>query len=479
MAAHIARQCKAHCYDWLATMLANVQKNNLWQKMLKNTICTTVAVIIGIHPATVAVYGRLTYLAPMTTVFGHPGRRFGQMAEALILIILGCVLGLTWSLLGLYLSSLVIDTHMSGAFAIRAVFFALGVIFHGVLRSSTPRLFLMVFFFLLISLGVLTSSQTVVTITLVSRVAYPVLTAAALILLVNVSLFPETSSGFLGNSTIESLGETVKCLEDAVKWFTSDSLDRENAATNSKQGPDLDLRMKLVSLSDRKPKLRAKLAASKSAQAECNFELVYACLPPRSLKPVSTNSMSRLVQNTISIVNACESKYALVGEDDDNATNKENTISDDSSDSGDSSDSSTDSSSDDSSSEDDSASRKKPEAARKKSKHLRNLELVKPLREIESGDIGLLEHILSQVRAPSRALQQQIHEAHQVITCTLAYCYDVPKIPGGSRAPDGIKLEEIDIRVDAFVEALSQFDRDSVEALEHAAAMAYGDNYQV
>ncbi len=57
----------------------NLQTNHLWQRMLKNTLATTIAVILALIPAVVAVYGKAAYLGPITTVFGHPGRRFGAM----------------------------------------------------------------------------------------------------------------------------------------------------------------------------------------------------------------------------------------------------------------------------------------------------------------------------------------------------------------------------------------------------------------
>jgi hypothetical protein len=455
--------------------MANLQRGHLWQRMVKNTVCTTVMLIIGLIPAVITVYGRSTYLGAMVTVFGHPGQRFGQMTEALILIFMGTAVGLGWSSLGLYLSSLVFDTNTSAAYAIRAVFFTLALILHGVLRSSTPRLFLFVFFFLLISLTSLTTTATSVSATMVSQISYPILTAIGVVILANVALFPESSSGFLGNSVIETLHDTVKCLEEAGDWFMSDS--KEPVSADPEKGPTVSLRTRLVSLADRKPKLRAKLAGSKTAQAECNFEVVYAVLPPRSLKPISSTSLPLLVQNTISVINSCESKYALVGEEEDEASKQDVTEEDDT----DESDSSSDSSTSDSSSDEDSPSpvKKKPKNIRRKSRHVQNLELVKPIREIESGDIQLLEHILSQIRIPAKVLQSEIHQAVEVITSSLAYAYEVAKLPSGAKTPQGITLEEIDIRVDVFNKAVESFDRDSAEALENAASMVYGQGSQV
>ncbi|KAI1494320.1 hypothetical protein F5X96DRAFT_617433 [Biscogniauxia mediterranea] len=468
----LKRKLHQRCRQWLADTHQNLQKNNLWKRMTKNTICTTINIIIGLIPAVIAVYGKSTYLGAMASVFGHPGQRFGKMTEVLSLIVVGSFAGLGWSLLGLYLSSLVYDTNIQAAYGIRAVFFTLALLLHGILRSSAPRLFMFVFWFLLISLSVLTGSATSVSVAAVKQIAYPILTAVGVIILVNILIFPEFSSDFLGKSTIETLSDTISCFQDASNWFMSDSKDLGEGG--SEKTSATELRTKLVALTDKKTKLRTKLASCKAAQAECNFELVFAVLPPRSLKPISATLMTRLVQVTICLINACESKYALLGYGHKTSPAESSEEKDTDSDSS-SSDSSSESSSEDS---DDEKSQHESKSARQKSRYRRNLELVKPVREIESGDIDLLEHIVSQIHIPAKALQDQIRDAVQVITIALAYCYDVDKLPSRSPVPDGIILQEIDVRLDIFAQSLSQFDQDCAGALEHAAAMAYGKDSQ-
>lgn len=346
----------------MADIAANLRRNHLWKRMLKNIICTTITMIIGIIPAIVAVYGTSTYLGPMVSVFGFPGQRFGQMAESLSLIVFGVFVGIAWSFLGLYLSSLVVDSNIQAAYGIRAVFFALTVLFHGIMRSSTPRLFLFVFFLLLASLSVLTGSSTAVSAQIATQLAYPVLTGVGVVILVNVSIFPSFSSSFLGTTTIKTLCETMDCFEEAVDWFLSphaDLVEKTQAA---------ELRARLVSLTDTKAKLRSQLASSKSAQAECNFELVYAVLPPRALKSISITAMSRFVQTTISLVNACESKYAVSKEDsEDSSSSPADDSDDDNSEAGSESDGSD---GDSASSDMEEKSKKTP---KKRSRHARNL----------------------------------------------------------------------------------------------------------
>ncbi|OTB06416.1 hypothetical protein M426DRAFT_72217 [Hypoxylon sp. CI-4A] len=468
----LKRRLQRPCQQWLTSVAINLQKNHLWKNIAKITICTTINLIIGIIPAVISMFGNSTFLGAMASVFGHPGQRFGQMAEALMLITLGTFVGIAWAILGLYLSSLVHDTNIQASWAIRAVFFTLALLFHGVLRSSAPRLFLFVFFFLLINITILTSATTYVATSIVTNIAYPILTAVGVIVLVNVTIFPEFSSGFLGRSTIETLCSAINSFQESGDWFMSDSTQAKGGDPEKEKEAAAALRTRLVALTEKKTKLRAQLGSCKKAQAECNFELVYAVLPPRSLKPVSMTLMSRLVQVTICLINACESKYALAGheygEDEPEQPSEGTTNNEDSeSDSSSSSDSDSDSESD----SDDGKSDGDTKRARRKSKYAQNLERVKPVREIESGDIKLLEHILCQIRGPTKILQDQIQAAIYVVTSALAYCYDVPHLPSGAPTPKGITLEEIDLRVDMFAEALSQFDRDSAAALEHAASI--------
>ncbi|KAI0847573.1 hypothetical protein F5Y00DRAFT_241193 [Daldinia vernicosa] len=461
--------------QWKGTVKSNLQKNNLWKRMIKNTVCLTINLIIGLIPAVVAVYGQSTHLGAMASVFGHPGQRFGQMTEVLMLIILGTFVGIAWSILGLYLASLVYHTNIQAAWTIRAIFFTLALILHGFLRSYTPRLFLFVYWFLLVNITILTSTTTSVSTRIVTSITYPILTAVGVIILVNISIFPEFSSGFLGKSTIESLCATIDSFQEAGDWFMSDTRNSDGGDAEKEKEASTALRTRLIALTEKKEKLRAQLDSSKKAQAECNFELVYTVLPPRSLKPISMILMSRLVQVTICLINACESKYALAGyKDEENEQDAPGEKKSDDEDSESESDSDSDSKSESDSSDD--KSERETKKSREKSEYARKLELVKPTREIESGDIELLEHILSQIRGPTKSFQHQIQAAVHFIICALAYCYDVPNLPSGAPAPKGISMEEIDLRINMFVEALTQFDRDSAAALENAASIEYGRN---
>ncbi|KAI9878666.1 MAG: hypothetical protein M1830_000282 [Pleopsidium flavum] len=176
----------------------NLGRNNLWKRMIKNVIATTAAVGICLVPGARDALGRAAYLAPITTVFGHPGRRFGMMAESLILALGGTVVGVAWSLFGIYLGGLAIQSN------------------------SPAALFLCVLLLIIVSVVLLTSPAQQVTGPLATQILYPILMAAGVILLVNISIFPEFSSAFMGQITIETLNEIADTLRDAGRYFVQE-----------------------------------------------------------------------------------------------------------------------------------------------------------------------------------------------------------------------------------------------------------------
>ncbi|KAI1744199.1 hypothetical protein F4680DRAFT_284586 [Xylaria scruposa] len=429
------------CRQWLGNVAANLRKSSVWQPLIKNVLSTTITIIIGVIPAIVRVYGTSTYLGAMASIFGQAGQRFGAMIETLSLIGLGTLFGLGWGNLGLYLSNLVHNDNIHAMWAIRAIFFSLAVIIHGVFRSLAPRLFQFLFFFILVNLSILTSSTGAVTLSAFKAVVYPIFTAIGVVIIVNIAVFPQFSSGYLGTSTIETLSEAIDSFQEAGSWFLT------KAEECGEETSPKAMRTRLAALSNKKTKLRAQLSSCKSVQAECNFELVLAVLPPRSLKPISVPMMTRLIHITTSLINACESKFALAAYDE-----KECAPDEPNDEKADGSQFESDSSSDEGT-----------------TGHQHNIDLIKPIREIESGDIDVLERIMSQIRQPAQAMQDQIQDAVYLITSALAYCYDVSQLPCGSPKPDGIPLEEMDIRMDIFTKALAKFDIDSAVALESAA----------
>lgn len=401
----------------------------------------------------------------MTTVFGHPGRRFGQLAEALILTLSGALLGLAWSNLGLYLSSLIITSNATAACAIRALFLTIALMVHGFLRSYAPRLFVALVLLIIVSVVNFLSTAKQVTISGVTQILYPVLIATGIVLIVNLSVFPEFSSSFLGQMTIETLNDTAVTLERAGYYFTyartgeaeeegeafasshvhkpspvsglrkstdqtesvssrprgssvmvsltqstlttkasgtsargvaTDAVDNQNSGKPSEAA--VSTKISLGDLTSAKGNLRKKLSECKSAQSECNFELAYAVLPPRDLKPISGKSMTKLLANVVAVISTCESKFALIGDFSSGTINRSQ-----SSQKMDEIDASSGSSS--------------LEPTRM------DLELIKPKREIEFGDVRLLRYLLRRVEKPYDDLSKSLKATVVTISSCIAHVY--------------------------------------------------------
>lgn len=367
---------------------------------------------------------------------------------------------------------------------------------------------------------------------LITTLLYPILTAVGLLLVLNICIFPEFSSSFLGITTIETLGETVAALRNAGKYFiyvdrtpggklepepeeirpeigqhtTAETptekhgpassvsfiiarflarvglqmrTNEENNASESITSKKHSKVIKLKSLTDQKPSLRVKLDECKDAQDECNFELAFAVLPLRELKPVSETAMKKLVANTIALIGVCESKYAFIGNQDDSGEDYENgraEIVPTTAENYTSQKHLADGPGVENGEETNEEGKSKKQSGKTKGKsklerQIADLEPVKPHKEIEFGDIELLRVLAVQISQSVLDLQEKIDKTVDVISYCLAYCYDVPELPNGSRPPKGIKLEEIDIWVDIFTSAIADFDNGSALALENTTAI--------
>lgn len=453
--------------------------NHLWQRIVKCSVAATLAVTVVIFPKVVSVFGPSTFLCPMAVVFGHPGQRTGMMIESLLMILLGALVGLGWSLFGLYLYSLVLDTNRDAAYAIRAIFFLVALIFHGYVRSSSPRLFTFVAFLLIASIVVILSSAQAATLSVFTNVYYPLLTGGGISLVVNVTLFPELSSSFLGLSTIDTLCETMDTLTRATFWFTTPGGDGLVAINTVKSATEKEKRKKkkgawhkflaefpnpfesaqarylastvpiehttVAGLTGKKAKMRTRLARCKAAQKEINYEISVSPLPPSSMKPLSTAYMSSLVQSTITLIGACENKFIVL-------ENEHRCIGDDLT--------TTDSSF---------SGLSNLQRVSTMEDYLKRVENAKPIREIEGSSANLLETILERIREPVQDFETALQEAVVLVVSCLAYCYDVPRLPSGAPAPKGIHLQELDLRIDLFTEALAQFDSDCATELKRSA----------
>lgn len=504
--------------EFPAKVWARLQNDNLWQRMVKYGLALTAAITIAVLPDVIRVFGLSTFFLPLQTMFANPAQRVGSMFEKQMLNVSGTLVGTAWGSLGLYLSSLVVDRSEDAAFAIRGLFLFLATVFHGYYRSSTPKLFPHLFFLLMTSFIILSGKSTNISSSIVTAILYPVLTANGILFLFGLGLFPEFSSTFLGTSTINILSDSVDALSKATTWFvaseelepalshhltqhltragTGISLSRLGSRAPRKSGrfggiylklrsilwnpvknvgkkkprkasPSDEPEHPLVALTGAKSNLRDGLAACKAAQREVKFELSISALPLDVLKPISTEGMAELVRDIIAVIGACENKLLMVGpeeeEDNDQTTLDERSRPGTRAGEDEDGDHATAT-----------GSSARPATTQRmtttKEEFLEKLKLVKPSREMGEGDAELLESILVRIRGPVKEFDAAIVQAVTFLISCLAYCYDVPKLPSGVKAPTGILLEEIDLRIDSFEEALTAFDSDSMDEFKQLVA---------
>ncbi|SCV56305.1 related to Lactobacillus putative histidine protein kinase SppK [Fusarium fujikuroi] len=450
----------------------DTETNDLWKQIIKCSIASIGSVVAVMTPQAAAVLGPSTFLAPMATVFAHPGQRLGPMIETLLMMLLGTLFGLAWSIVALRLSMLATaqTTHETAHNAICAVFFTMAAFFHGYVRSASPRMFLFVTFFLIANIITLLGGYTSVSSEVITHTYYPMMVGGGISIVVNLLIFPELSSSYLGVSAIDALIETMDTVTRATHWFITPGADSEEDSTITaltmtntvKSVPEKPKRKKgrfrkwlsqfpnpfkqsqhryhmsttpvglttIKSLIGNKGSLRARHTHCKAAQKEVNYEISVSALPLSSMKPLTTSYMSSLVQNTVNIIAACENKFIVL---------QNNDGTDDESDS----------------------DMSGPSGIKRMSTfddYLQRVEESKPLREIEASSASLLESIIERIREPVQVFEGSLKEAVRLVIICVAYCYDVRRLPSGAPTPRGIHLQELDLRIDLFAEAIANFD---------------------
>ncbi len=340
-----------------------------------------------------------------------------------------------------------------------------------------------------------------------TQISYPILVATGVLLLVNICIFPEFSSGFMASMTIETLDQVSHALRDGGVYFVSDNREHgqplqsdhigdqrqhdehgnltktdgspsrkdrspavgkedvssqeavaaqqrasehissapwghlgDGVAPETKipeQGEDITLQQ----LTAAKAGIRAKLKTCKTAQGECNFELAFSVLSPQELKPISTQAIGKLVANTVAVISACESRYALLGEDAGLGLStpkvqsrrgsaawktQEQDDHDDADNDQDTSGPGTPRSQNEGSEKPHSHGRKPGRPGKAAKWHeidKEDLEMIKPKREIECGDVKLLRYLMQRIARPYQKLQSALDRSLEALSICIAYAY--------------------------------------------------------
>lgn len=479
------------------------QSNALWQRIVKHSLACLLAVIIAVLPRFRA---SSTFLTPMVVVFAHPGQRMGLMVEGLVMILLGSLLGLSWSLLGLRLSGLVADANAPAAYSIRAVFLLVCVLLHGFLRSTTPRLFNFVLFLLVVALLTI-QLPSAADASLFATIYTPILLGAGVLVVVNLGIFPELSSSYLGTSTIDTLVAATDTLNRATHWFIAPdgrgAVDTRSLATpfaattttttsghgsQSSRVANWNLRRRvsrflahfpnpfltggdapalstvpisettLALLTMQKSQLRSQLSRCKNAQDEVNFEVSLSALSPDAMRPISIRYMASLVHNIITLIGACENKFVLVDTKDSRDDGKADWETD----------LSLPAMPNPETCNPQTASHTMPPQAGRTSGQKLGATDAPPPEALEAGSCEVLEMVLKRISLPVQHLQASMRRAVDLLASCLAYCFDVPHLPSGAPAPKGILLAEVDLRIDEFSASITTFDTTCAEELKRA-----------
>lgn len=236
----------------------------------------------------------------------------------------------------------------------------------------------------------------------------------------------------------------------------------------------------LEALTKAKGDLRHTLSGCQTAQREVSFELSFSALPLDVMRPITTEGMANLVQETIRVVGACENKLVMI-EDDKFATAQcdggplseksapptARTSMEAPTDAGPAS----------------SGALLQPLYYRTlstpKEEFLEKLKRVKPAREMEAGDAELLDGLVSRIKKPTEIFQGALRDAVHFLMASLAYCYDVEELPSGAKVPRGILLEEIDVFIDAFEDAIGTFDYDTSDGFREFTDKGGNDEAEV
>jgi hypothetical protein len=380
------------------------------KRLIKTILASLISFIFCIVSPVAHRLGSAVDQLPGMTVTLHPGRRTGEMIEAVVLAYSGMAVGLAYATLGRFAySQLRIHSTEQKALGLLAALYVVMLFVVGILRSLSPRLYqfgFMVFnivaFSFLSNLSLSLANNT-------EAFSVPILLSTALCLFINIVLFPELGSAHLGFSILGGLNELHSHVDTTVAYFVTSSGYR------------------LSSLQAQRATLRNVLTACNIVLAESSFEMSYSFMAPRELKPV-LRKIEDLASTATALVGACELEYALLG--DLNRSDNEKTYHEDKSD---------------------------------------GREFLR--REIAYADQNVLLGFLKSVRHPVLNLSSAISRCFDCIKLAVAYGYDVPdhKIQlMSSFTTNNITLDVIDDALIEIAQAITIYDSSIPNSLERA-----------
>lgn len=380
--------------------LSKVQARRILKSALATTICF---ILVLINPVDKRI-GTAGYISVVLSASLHPGRRLGAQIFALSLSAIGLAFALGYIEFSHFTATKLYENTGSlqralGLLAFYEIFMLAMVAY---LRAVAPRLFASGFiFFLIVHFSNFTNFPIALG-TLAFTFGIPPLVTFAVTLAVNVFVFPEFGSTYIGTTITSALHEIQACLYDSTIYF----------GTADKMSPN-KLCFELSNLLNKQKKVRSVLSQCQVVMLECTFEISIAFMSPRELKPI-VKSIKELTVAESALIVACELEYAVFGSKVNN--DKE-----------DYSIQSTTSSSN-------------IETNTKAMKPQSVLDMAKPQKEVSFADKGILVKFLQTVENPVLLLLSSTLTSIDMVMLTLARSYDVPS--------KNIKLAKVSCDID-------------------------------
>lgn len=415
--------------------LTGVEAKRLFKAWLATTICFILTLIRPLN----AKLGTASYVIAIAALNHHPGRRLGGMFEAVVLGLIGTGFGVAFCVFGHFVTNeIAAYSGMKNGLACLAILEIIMLTIHAFIRSYSPRLFNMVFMFFTVShFGFLSSLNTPYG-AVASSFAYPILLGIAICFIINLLVFPEFGSTYLGTSIVDALNQMHTHVNTTVLFFTGS---HENLDESSFKA------LKMDNIIAQKASLRSNLINSKAVLTESLFEISFSIMSPQELK----NCLKIMTNITVplnALVGACELEYSLLGESH-IKPRRENSRSTPYA--------------GHNSNEQQEKDTNEDEANPPSSRAASFIESVKPTREIEHADEKIFLQFLSGIRQPILKLSDAISQSFNIIKLSVAYSYDVPEkkieiLTTDRNTTPSVSLESIDNILKTMAEAITLYD---------------------
>jgi hypothetical protein len=417
------------------------------KRLFKGWLATTICFIVCLIKPVAAVLGSSSYIIAIAALNHHPARRLGGMIEAVVMGLIGTGVGIAFLVFGHFTTNQIAAySGMRNALAYLAILEIIMLTVHAFVRSYSPRLFNMVFmFFTVVHFGFLSTLSTPYG-ELAKSFGYPILLGIGICFVINLSIFPEFGSTYLGTSVVKALNEMHTHTNSAVLFFTGSHSRVDQSSTEL---------LSMNNIMAQKSKLRTLLANCKQILTESLFEISVSVMSPQELK-----KCLKVINNSIvplnALVGACELEYSLLGESHIYRESETTTTR--------------------------TGNKLDTEAT---SRPTSFIESIKPTKEIDHADAKVFLEFLNGIKEPILKLSDAISQSFNIVKLSVAYAYDVPeeKVQILSSEPNEIPqltLESIDNVLQTIADAITLYDVTVPASLEKITltdkqALAFGD----